>query len=405
MNRIYLDHINTTPAWPEVITAMKVTLDEEWGLPSALHQGGLRARDLMNESRQKVAQWVGARHESEVVFTSCGTESVNLAIKGAAFRKRRPGNHIIVSTIEHPAVLRSVEFLETLGYEVSRVRVDQLGFIDAEEWERAVRPDTCLAALHLVNHDLGTIQPVGELIELVKRKNAGALCFVDATAGAGWVEMKAVEWNVDLLAMSPHRFYGPKGVGLLYRSRRARLESWMHGGDQENGLRAGSENLAAIVGAGVAAENVEARLSSKMELIRAKTRNVLESLKSRIPYLKLHGAPVGETRAPHHLNFSVEFIEGEGQALMLDALGVGVSSGSACVSRSLKPSYTLAALGVSKELALSNIILGIGIETEDEELKRFLDLFCDKVVPRLRDMSLAWEDFQNGRLQSQTIRL
>lgn len=403
MNRIYLDHINTTPAWPEVITAMKAVLETDWILPTALHQGGLRARELIHESRQKVAQWIGARHESEALFTSCGTESVNLAIKGAAFRKRRPGNHIIVSAVEHPAVLRSVEFLESVGYEVSRIRVDQQGLIDPEEWESAVRPETCLAALHLVNHDLGTIQPVGELIERVKRKNTGTLCFVDATTGAGWVEMKVVEWNVDLLAMSPHRFYGPKGAGLLYRSRRARLESWLHGGDQENGLRAGSENLAAIVGAGVAAEHVETRLSSKLELIRAKTGNVWESLKSRIPYLRLHGAPVGEGRAPHHLNFSVEFIEGEGQALMLDALGVAVSSGSACVSRALKPSYTLEAIGVSKELALSNIIMGIGVETEEEELKRFLDLFCDKVVPRLREMSLSWEDFKSGRCQSQAI--
>lgn len=404
MNRIYLDHINTTPAWPEVITAMKITLEAEWGLPSALHQGGLRAREMIHESRQKVALWVGARHESEVIFTSCGTESVNLAIKGAAFRKRRPGNHIIVSAIEHPAVLKSVEFLETLGYEVSRIRVDQKGNIDTEAWEKAVRSDTCLVALHLVNHDLGTIQPVSELIEMVKRKNTGALCFVDATTGAGWVEMKPVEWNVDLLALSPHRFYGPKGAGLLYRSRRARLESWMHGGDQENGLRAGSENLAAIVGTGVAVEHVEVRLRSKMDLIRTRTRNVWESLKTRIPCLKLHGNPIGEDRAPHHLNFSVEFIEGEGQALMLDALGVAVSSGSACVSRSLKPSYTLEAIGVSKELALSNIIMGIGVETEEEELKRFLDLFCDKVVPRLRDMSLSWEDYQNGRCGSQTIQ-
>lgn len=394
MSRIYLDHISTTPPWSEVLEAMRPFLEEEWASPSSLHSGGLRARAAIREAREKVKTWIGARSETEVVFTSCGSESINMAVKGAAFRSRRPGNHVVVSAIEHPSVLGAVKFLEQIGYEITWLNVDEFGFLSVEELREAVRPETCLVCVGQMNHDLGVLQSVGELVDVVKSLSSAALCLVDATAGGGWAEVDPVGWGADLVALSPHRFYGPKGVGILYRSRRARLEPWLHGGDQELGYRAGTENVAAIVGAGVAAERVDSELRPQWGRIRIQSARFWENLKSRTPYVKLHGAPIGERRAPHHLNFSAEFIEGEGQALMLDALGVAVSSGSACASKALNPSHVLTAIGESREMAMSNIILGLGVATTDEELDRMADLYCDKVVPRLRGMSMAWEEFQ-----------
>jgi cysteine desulfurase len=304
---------------------------------------------------------------------------------------------VVVSAIEHPAVLGSVEFLEKQGFHSTKVRVDREGFIDAAAVRAALTDRTLLVAVHLANHDVGTIQPVNEIVTGVSGQ--GVPVFMDAETAAGWMPLDVRGLGVAMAGFSPHKFYGPKGVGVLYRHRRARLVSLIHGGVQENGLRAGNENVPAIVGAGVACEIASRELSRRVAHVAVIQRRLREGLRNRISHLKLNGPEPGGRRVVTNLNVSVEFVEGEGLMLMLDTQGISVTSGMSCVSKSLKVSHVLTAMGVPHTLAQGSLLLSPGAETGDADIERVLEVLPG-IVQKLRGMSPAWDEFQRGAIKS-----
>jgi cysteine desulfurase len=318
-------------------------------------------------------------------------------VKGAAYANQRRGNHLVVSEVEHPSVLQSVEFLEKQGFTATRVKVDALGRVDPEAVRQALKPETTLIAVQLANHDIGTIQPVAEVAKVANEK--GIPLLVDATVAGAWLPVDVQAMGISLLTLAPHRFYGPKGVGVLYRHRRARVVSIIHGGVQEGGRRAGTENVPAIVGAGVAAEVAQREMAGRMAHTARLQKLLWEGLKARVPYIKLNGPEPGPQRLSTNLNISTEFIEGEGQLLMCDMKGVALASGSSCVSKSLKISHVLAAIGLDHALAQGNLILSLGKDNTEEEVEYFLKAFGE-VVEKLRRMSPMWDEFERGLIDS-----
>ncbi len=397
MRQVFLDHQSTTPILPQVFEAMRPFLFEEFGSPSSLHRLGLTARDALSRARSQIAGLIHAKSPDEIVFTSSGTESANLAIKGVAFATHRRGNHFVVSSIEHPAVLGSVAFLEKHGFSSTKVPVDSNGRIDPTDVRKAITDQTCLIAVHHVNHDIGAIEPVAEIGDLAAE--LGIPLFVDASASAGWLPINVETMGASLLSLSPHRFYGPKGVGVLYRNRRVSLGSLIHGGVQEAGRRAGMENMPGIVGAGAAAEIASREISARQMRVGLLQRQLWEGLRDGVPYVRLNGPELGPDRAPTNLNVSAEFIEGEAQALSLDMLGVAVSTGPSCVNKSMKISHVLAAIGLDPQLAQSNVIFSLGQENTAEEIEFTIEAY-GKTVKKLRAMSPLWEDFQSGAIDS-----
>ena len=397
MKTIYLDHQATTPLRPEVLEAMQPSLRGQFGNASSLHRLGLEARDALDRARQQVAAFIRAGSPEEIIFTSGGTEATNLAIKGAAWAARRRGNHLVVSTTDHPTVLRSVEFLESQGFRAAKVKVNGVGRLDPQEIAKAITDDTCLIAIHHANHETGVIQPVQEIADIAADR--GVPLFIDATMSAGWLPVDVSRWGSVLVALTPHRFYGPKGVGILYKNRRVRLTPLMHGGDQEDQLRAGTENLPAIVGAGVACEIAGRELPQRRERARQLQEQLWNGLRKKIPYVRLNGPEPGPERLPTLLNVSFEFVEGEGIVLMLDVQGIAVASGSACISRSLKVSPVLEAMGIVDTLARGSVLFSPGAENTPEEIDLTIDAVVN-VVERLRAMSPAWDDFQRGTVAS-----
>lgn len=398
VKHVYLDHQATTPVRPEVFAAMAPFYTEAFGNPSSLHQQGLRVRDALAKARSQVAALINAESPDDIFFTSDGTESSNLAIKGVAYANQRRGNHLVVCETEHPAVINSIEFLEKQGFTCTRVKVDKEGVINPEDVRAALTDKTILIAVHHVNHDIGTIEPIAEIGKIANEK--GIPFYVDAEASAGWLPIDVRAMGASLLSFSPHKFYGPKGVGVLYRNRKARLVSIIHGGVQEGGRRAGIENVPGIVGAGVAAEIAVRELPARMEKTARLQKRLWEGLKTSVPYLKLNGPEPGPKRISTTLNLSTEFIEGEGQLLLCDMNGIAVASGSSCVSKSLKISHVLAAIGLDHALAQGNIIMSLGQENTEEEMDYVVETFAGKVVSKLRDMSPMWDEFQRGVIDS-----
>ena len=397
MPNVYLDHQAATPVLPEVFEAMRPFFTEHFGNASSLHSHGLRARDALARAREQMAVFIGAESPEDILFTSDGTESANLAIKGAAYANQKRGNHIVVSAIEHPAVLRSVEFLETQGFTATKVKVDANGLVNPDAVRQAITDQTILVAVHHVNHDIGTIEPVREIGDIAAER--GIAFYVDAEASAGWLPVNVRDLGASLLSFSPHRFYGPQGVGVLYRSRRARLTGILHGGGQEGGRRAGVENIPAIVGAGVAAEIAGRELSQRTAYVARLQRKLWDGLRATIPHLKLNGPPPGPQRIGTNLNLSAEFVEGEGLLLMLDARGIAVASGTSCVSKSLKVSHVLSAIGLEQGLGQATIMLSFGKDNTDAEIDYVLETL-PAVVSRLRGMSPMWDEFQRGAVKS-----
>jgi cysteine desulfurase len=393
MRRIFLDHQSTTPVLPEVFEAMKPFFTEDCGSPSSLHQLGLRARDALARARAQVAALINAESPDEIVFTSGGTESANLAVKGSAYANQRRGDHIIISAIEHSSVVHSAEFLEKRGFTCTRVKVDAEGFVDPADVRTAITERTILICVHHVNHDIGTIEPIRAIGELAAGN--GIPLFVDAVASGGWLPIDVQTMGVQLLSLSPHRFYGPKGVGVLYRNRRVRLASVIHGGVQEGGLRAGTENVPAIVGAGVAAQLAARELPERIAHNTALQKALWGGLKRHVEYIKLNGPEPGPRRSGTNLNLSVEFVEGEGLALALDLQGIAVASGPSCVSHSLKISPVLVAIGLAHSLAQGDLILSLGRDNTAEEIESAVKMI-EKTVAKLRSMSPLWDDFQRG---------
>jgi len=397
MSRIFLDHQSTTPVLPEVFEAMKPYFTEAFGSSASLHQYGLRARDALAKARAQVAALINAESPDEVIFTSSGTESANLAIKGTACANRRRGNHIVLTGIEHPSVINSVEFMEEQGFNSTRVNADAEGRVIPAEVEAATTDRTVLICVHHVNHDIGTIEPIREIAELANGR--GIPLFVDAVASGGWLPIDVQAMGIKLLSLAPHRFYGPKGVGVLYRHPRARLRSVIHGGVQEGGLRAGTENVPGIVGAGVAAAIAARELTQRVAHTARLQKRLWAGIRSEVDYVKLNGPEPGPGRISTNLNVSVEFVEGEGLALMFDTQGIAMASGPSCVSKSLKVSPVLTAIGLDHSLAQGNVILSLGKDNTDEEIDRVIQVFA-KVVAKLRNLSPTWDEFQRGQVKS-----
>lgn len=395
--RVYLDHLSATPVLPEVFEAMKPYFTEAFGNASSLHQHGLRVRDALHKAREQFAAFVHAESPDDIFFTSDGTESANLAIKGVAYANQRRGNHLVVSATEHPSVLNSVEFLEKQGFTRTRVPVDREGFVNPADVAAAITDKTVLVAVHHVNHDIGAIQPIAEIGRIAAEK--GVPLYVDAEASAGWLPIDVQAMGASLLSFSPHKFYGPKGVGVLYRHRRARLLSILHGGVQEGGRRAGTENIPAIIGGGVAAEIAQRELPARSAHTARLQRRLWDGLKARISYIKLSGPEPGPRRISTSLNISTEFIEGEGQLLLLDTKGIAVASGSSCVSKSLKISHVLGAIGLDHALAQGNLIMSLGKDNTDEDVDYVIETFA-AIVEKLRAMSPMWDEFQKGLIDS-----
>ena len=397
MPSVYLDHQAATPLLPEAFEAMRPYFTAQFGNASSLHSHGLGARDALAKAREQMAAFIGAESAEDILFTSDGTESANLAIKGAAYANQKRGNHIVLSAIEHPAVLRSVEFLETQGFTSTQVKVDANGLVNPAAVREAMTDQTILVAVHHVNHDIGAIEPVREIGGIAAER--GIAFYVDAEASAGWLPVNVRELGATLLSFSPHRFYGPQGVGVLYRSRRARLTSILHGGAQEGGRRAGVENIPAIVGAGVAAEIAARDLPKRTAHVARLQRKLWEGLQAKIPHLKLNGPALGPQRISTNLNLSAEFVEGEGLLLMLDARGIAVASGTSCVSKSLKMSHVLSAMGLDQGLGQAAIMLSLGQDNTDADIDYVLETL-PSVVSKLRGMSPLWDEFQRGAVKS-----
>src|SRR5262245_50699649 len=307
MRQVFLDHQSSTPVLPEVFDAMRPYFSEAFGNPSSLHQHGLRVREALAKARAQMAALINAESAEEIFFTSDGTESANLAIKGVAYANERRGKHLVVSATEHPSVMNSVEFLEKQGWTCHRVSVDRGGLVDPEEVRASLTDKTVLVAVHHVNHDVGTIEPVAAIGRICAER--GVPFYVDCEASAGWLPVDVQVFGANLVSFSPHRFYGPKGVGVLYRNKKARLVSVIHGGVQEGGRRAGTENVPAIVGGGLAAEIALREMSARRAHTERLQKKLWSGLKAAIPYIKLNGPEPGPGRISTNINISTEFIE------------------------------------------------------------------------------------------------
>jgi cysteine desulfurase len=377
----YLDHAATTPLDERVLEAMLPYLRERWGNPSSLYSHGRVARRALDESRDTVAQVLGCR-PSEVLFTSGGTESDNLALKGVAFARRQDGDHIVTTRVEHHAALRTCEWLERKGgFKVTYVGVDKHGVVDLEDLERVVGPGTILVSVMLANNEVGTIQPVAEAAKIATRH--GATFHTDAVQAAGALELDPSKLGVDLLSLSGHKIYGPKGVGVLYVRRGTPLVADEHGGGQERGLRAGTENVAAIVGMAEALRLAEDERPARNEHDTRLRDRLIEGVLGSVTGAHLTGHPT--QRLPNSASFVFEETDGESILMDLDQYDICASSGSACTSGTLEVSHVLTALGLSDELARGSVRLTTGRATSDEDVERLLAVMPD-VVARVRSI-------------------
>jgi cysteine desulfurase len=381
MKRVYLDHNATTPLHPEVLEAMLPYYKEAFGNPSTIYSFGQETRKATDEAREKVANLIGASPE-EIIFTSGGTEANNLALKGVAAALEKKGRHIITSSIEHHAVLSTLEYLEKRGYTVSFLPVDEHGWLDPKEVEEAITSQTALISVMHANNEVGTIEPIAKIGEIARR--AGIYFHTDAVQTIGKIKVNVDDLKVDLLSLSAHKFYGPKGAGALYVRKGTRIHPLLHGGYQERRRRAGTENVAGIVGLGKAAE-IASKEMVQQSRRESNLRDRLEKMiGENINHCRLNGHPT--RRLPNTLNISFEFIEGESLILNLDLKGVAVSTGSACTSGSLEPSHVLMAMGVAPEIAQGSIRFSLGRDNQKEDIDYTVENLVE-IVARLREMS------------------
>ena len=387
MDRIYLDNAATTAVSPEVLTAMLPYFTECYGNPSSIHSTGRDAHKAVDAARRQVAAAINA-DPSEIYFTAGGSESDNWAIKGTAFAKRDKGNHIITTAIEHHAVLHTCQWLEKQGFEVTYLPVDEYGFVTPEQLDAAIRPDTTLVSIMTANNEIGTIEPIAELAAVCKKH--GVLFHTDAVQAIGSVKIDVKAMQIDMLSMSGHKFHAPKGIGVLYIRKGVRLQQFMNGGAQERNRRAGTENLASIVGIGKAIEIATANIDAHNEKLSAIRDHMIERILKEIPYTRLNVHPT--TRLPGNVNVCFRFIEGESLLMLLDAKGIAGSSGSACTSGSLDPSHVLLAIGLPHEIAHGSLRLSLSEENTMEEADYVVDALVE-IVSRLRSMSPLYDDF------------
>lgn len=382
MERIYLDYAATTPVRPEVVDAMLPYLREDWGNPSSIHVHGQAARAAVEGARRQVAALIGARDPDEIYFTGGGTEADNWALKGVAFAHRARGNHIITSAIEHHAVLESCHFMEKQGFTVTYLSVDGNGLVAPGAVKKALTPGTILVSIMHANNEVGTIQPLAEIGAITRA--AGVYLHTDAVQTAGHIPVNVDELKVDLLAISAHKIYGPKGVGALYVRRGIELEPFIHGGGQERGWRSGTENVPGIVGFGKAAELAAAELESEAGRITLLREKLIQAILLTIPGTRLNGH--SQQRLPNNVNISFDYIEGEPICLNLDLAGISVATGSACSSENAAASAVLTALGLTPVQARGAIRFSLGKWTTESEINKVMAVLPG-IIRNLRAIS------------------
>ena len=390
MENVYFDNAATTRLDDEVLKEMLPYLKENYGNASSIYKLGRESKKAIEESREKVAKILNCK-SSEIYFTAGGSESDNTAIKGIARGYKDKGNHIITSKIEHPAVLETCRELEKEGFEVSYISVDENGIINLEELKNAIKENTILISVMFANNEIGTIQPIKEIGQIAKENNI--YFHTDAVQAAGNIKIDVQELNIDSLSLSGHKFYGPKGIGALYVRTGINFKKYISGGHQERGKRAGTENVAGIVGLGKALELAYASLEEHNKKIKELRDYYETQVKEKIPYIKINGDPL--KRLPGNSNISFKFIEGEGLLLNLDLKGICASSGSACTSGSLDPSHVLLAIGLPHEIAHGSLRISIGKYNTKEEIDYLIESLVE-IVNRLRQMSPLWEEFIEG---------
>lgn len=388
---IYFDHAATTPVRKEVLEEMLPYFSDRFGNASTVYSIGRQSKKAVEEARERVAKALNADIR-EIFFTGSGTEADNWAIKGVAYANRTKGKHIITTSIEHHAVLHTCQYLEKEGFEVTYLSVDKDGLINIEELKAAIRPDTILITIMFANNEIGTIQPIQEIGSIAKEK--GIYFHTDAVQAAGNVKIDVNALNIDLLSLSAHKFYGPKGIGALYIRKGVKITSFMHGGAQERGRRASTENVPAIVGLGKAIEIADSRIDEYNKHLIDLREKAYNEIMNKIPFVRLNGHR--HNRLPGNLNFSFEFVEGESLLLMLDMKGICASSGSACTSGSLDPSHVLLAIGLPHEIAHGSLRLTFGEDNTIEDVDYLMSVLPD-IVARLRDMSPLYEAYLKNK--------
>jgi cysteine desulfurase len=385
MKRVYLDYAATTPIDPAVVEAMQPYFFEKFGNPSSIHSFGQEARKAIDDSRETVASFLGARPE-EIIFTSGGTESNNSAVQGVAYAMQNKGNHIITTAIEHHAITEPCKVLEKKGFKVTFVGVDKFGIVDPADIKKTITDKTILVSVMHANNEIGTIQPVAEIGRITREKNI--YFHTDAVQTVGHIPVNVDELNVDLLSLSGHKFYGPKGVGVLYIRKGTRIERFLHGGDQEKGRRASTHNTPGIVGLARAVELCSQKMGEEAKFQIALRDRLIKEIQEKIPDVCLNGHPV--KRLPNNVNFSIKYIEGESMLLNLDMLGIAASTGSACTSTSLEPSHVLLAIGLPHEIAHGSLRFTTGRWTKEEDID-YLMSNLPKIAAKLRAMSPLYE--------------
>jgi len=380
--RIYMDHVAGRPVEPRVLDAMLAYMKSSYGNPSSLHVFGQEAKKAVEEARAKVAGLINAEKKESIIFTSGATESNNLAIKGVANRNKDRGTRILTSSVEHMSVVNPCKFLTTKGFEVVFLIVDKYGFLNLETLQKELTAKTVLVSIVYANGEIGTIEPIKEISKIVHAENA--YLHVDATAAAGQIPIDVRNEGIDLLTVSSNDMYGPRGIGALYVKEGVRLEPLLHGGGQERGLRSGTENVAAIVGFGKAAEIAKEEMQAESSRLTKLRDRFIEGLLKPIPYSFLNGHPT--TRLPDNVSVRYSFIEGESMLLSLDMAGVYASSGSACTAKTLEPSHVLLAMGLKHEEAHGSLMFTLGRYNTEDDVDYAASLMPN-IVKRLRGMS------------------
>lgn len=390
--RIYMDYSATTYTKPEVLKEMLPYFTEEFGNPSSLYSLSDSTKSAVKLGRERVAKAINADTD-EIYFTAGGSEADNWALKGIASAHKNKGNHIITTQIEHHAIINTCRYLEKQGFEITYLPVDEEGFISLRDLENAITDKTILVSIMFANNEIGTLQPIKEIGALCRDKKV--LFHTDAVQAIGHVKIDVKDMNIDLLSLAGHKFYGPKGIGALYIKKGIRIDNLIHGGGQEKGKRATTENIPGIVGIGKAVELAVSELDKEAARLTSLREKLIKEVITRIPYTKLNG-PKGDKRLPGNANFSFIGIEGETLLLDLDYEGICASTGSACASGSLDPSHVLLAIGLKHEVAHGSLRLSLGAGSTEEEVDYVVDVL-EKIVKRRREMSPLWEDFLKSK--------
>jgi cysteine desulfurase len=391
MRTVYLDHAATTPVHPKVLEAMLPYFSNKFGNPSNLHDIGREAKNAVEEARAKTAALIGAK-SGEIYFTSSGAESNNFALKGLAQANSQKGKHIILSQIEHFSLLHPAKTLEKSGFTVTYLPTDKEGLVNPDDVAKAITKDTILVSIMHANNEIGTIEPIETIAKITKEK--GVLFHTDAVATTGWIPVDVETLGVDALSLSGHQFYGPKGAAALYVRKGVRIKPQIEGGIQEDGRRAGTENVPALVGLGKAAELAAAEIQHRMSYTAQLRDKLQEALQERIADMVINGHRT--LRLPHNLNVSFWYVEGESMLLFLNMEGISVSSGSACTSRSLKSSHVLTCIGTDAAVANGTLLMTLGMGNSAEDIDYVIEKL-PPIVQRLREMSPLYEDMMKKK--------